>query len=165
MKTNHSGRFSIEEGNKLFNRGNRKKALSHFKRLRELYPKNSGVWLHSAFLHDRMGLERQAIPLYKKSISLGLNNRELRDALVCLSSSFINIGRPKTAIGILRRAQARFPEDIAMKLFMALAFYEAGHSTQSVRLLAMTILNEKNQKALNPFRKVLKLRYKTLKTS
>lgn len=68
----------IGTGQKLFRNGETKAALAHFESLRSRYPRVARVWLHSAFLLDRVGRENEAIPLYRQALSLGLRGRDRR---------------------------------------------------------------------------------------
>jgi len=58
-----------------------------------------------ALFHDNNNREKEAIPLYKTSISLGLTKDTKAEALAWLSSSLYKTNQPKEAIKRLRQAQ------------------------------------------------------------
>src|SRR5579863_5177134 len=59
--------------------------------------------LQAAFRLVGAAREAEAIPLYKRAIRAGLKGESLRDALVCLGSSLITVGKAKEAVRYLKR--------------------------------------------------------------
>jgi len=53
----------------------------------EKNPEDPTVNYQCAWVHDRMGLEREAIPLYERAIERGLSGGDLEGAILSLGSS------------------------------------------------------------------------------
>jgi Flp pilus assembly protein TadD len=92
--------------------------------------------LSRAMALDRRGREKQAIPIYRRAIRSGLKGAALRDAHVCLGSSLRTAGKARQAIAILRLARKKYPNDIPVKMFLALSLHDAGEHAAALRLLA-----------------------------
>ncbi|MCJ7928118.1 tetratricopeptide repeat protein [Aeromonas caviae] len=56
------------------------------------HPTHAELHYEVAGLHDMLGREVQAIPLYQKAVSLGLGESSLRGALLGLGSSYRTTG-------------------------------------------------------------------------
>ena len=93
-----------------------------------------------ACTHDRAGREAEAIPEYERALAAGLSDDDRRGALVGLGSSLRNVARVAEAVAVLESAVAEFPEDGALRSFLALAHYSAGDGRAAVKeLLGLAI--------------------------
>jgi len=131
-------------------------------RLREENVNDAFAWLRSAFAFDRLGYEERAVPLYSKAISIGLKGEDLRDALVCLGSSFHTLKRFNEAIRALQQAARKFPRDRAVSLFLALALLDAKRSGEAVKLLGQMSLKISGGSEVDRFRRVLTRKYRSI---
>jgi Flp pilus assembly protein TadD len=155
-------RDKIRAAKKLAAQGRVTAALKMLGTLRQLHPKNALVWLESAFAMDRLGREAQAIPLYERAISLGLEDMAMRDALVCLGSSLRTVGRAREAVKYLAQAQKQFPGDVVVELFLALGYHDVRQPTHALRLTALACLRESGDRGLAAYRDVLKRKFNSL---
>ena len=130
--------------------------------MRQRYPRQAGVWLESALALDRLGREEQAIPFYERAIRLGLSGSALCDALICLGSSLRNVGRVRDAVRKFQQAKRRFPGDVVVELFLALGYHDAAQATEALRLTALACLRESGDRNLEPFRGVLRRKFRSL---
>jgi tetratricopeptide (TPR) repeat protein len=130
--------------------------------LRRRYPRVAGVWLESALALDRQGREEQAIPFYERAIRLGLSGSSLRDALICLGSSLRTVGRAQEAVRRFQQARRRFPGDLVVELFLALGYHDTRQETDALRLTALACLRESGDRKLDPFRSVLRRKFRSL---
>jgi tetratricopeptide (TPR) repeat protein len=138
---------------------NLKTATKEAERLREENVNDARAWLRCAFAFDRLGYEERAVPLYSKTISIGLIGDDLRDALVCLGSSLHTLKRFNEAIQALQRATRNFPGDRAVSLFLALALLDAKRSGEAVKLLGQMSLKISAGTEVDRFRRVLTRKY------
>jgi len=146
----------IEQGNDLFNEEHPDEALSYFANLRSTYPDNAEVWLHSAFTFDRLGRESEAIPLYIHALELGLQDENLRDCLVCLSSSYRVVGQPDVALSHLERARSLFPQDLVVLSFLSLTLHDLQRSSEAVQLLGLALIQESPDQNLASYQRPLR---------
>jgi tetratricopeptide (TPR) repeat protein len=90
--------------------------------------------------HDRHGEEAAAIPDYERALALGLPPEERWQALLGLGSSLRNVGRNEEAVRVLRAAVAEFPDQAALRAFLALALHSQGEGREAmVALLDLTL--------------------------
>ncbi|WP_430481144.1 tetratricopeptide repeat protein [Aeromonas caviae] len=100
------------------------------------HPAHAELHYEVAGLHDMLGREAEAIPLYQKAVSLGLGEASLRGALLGLGSSYRTTGRHAEAL-------ARFPDAVEFKVFRAMTCYNLGRSKEGME----TLVNARNDKA------------------
>jgi tetratricopeptide (TPR) repeat protein len=126
-------------------------------------PSSAQAALTQALSLDAAGREKQAIPLYRRTLSAGLAGDDLHTALVGLGSSLRTIGKTQAAITTLRKARRLFPRDIVVMMFLALAHYDADQRDLAIRQLANALLNESKQPRLKRYRRVLASKYHALR--
>ena len=85
--------------------------------------------------HDRAGREEDAIPCYEEALELGLGDPWRQQALLGLGSSYRNVLRHADAIAVLCDAAAEYPEDDALRVFLALALWSGGREQEAFTLL------------------------------
>jgi tetratricopeptide (TPR) repeat protein len=85
-----------------------------------------------AVIHDRMGLEHEAVPYYERAIAGGLSGEDLRSAFLGLGSTFRAIGEYEKAIATLERGMLAFPEAKELVVFRAMALHNVGRSGEAV---------------------------------
>jgi hypothetical protein len=87
-----------------------------------------------ASVHDFLGREREAIPLYRKALDLGLSGDRLPQAIIQLASSLRNIGEAAAAVELLQNAPKSGITGDARQAFLALALHDCGHHDASLRV-------------------------------
>lgn len=85
--------------------------------------------------HDRAGREEEAIPCYVEALELGLGDPWRQQALLGLGSSYRNVLRHTEAIAVLSEATADYPDDDALRVFLALALWSGGREREAFELL------------------------------
>ena len=103
-------------------------------------PDDAEVNLQCAWAHDRLGLEGEAVPYYEAAIRLGLDQVDLRDALLGLGSTYRTLGRYEEALSTLDRGVDEFPDDGGMKVFRSMALYNNRRGKEACELL-LTLLS------------------------
>ncbi len=100
------------------------------------FPDDARVHYQTAWAHDLLGLEREAVPFYERSLELGLHGDDLAGALLGLGSTYRTLGEYQRAIAYLRQGVDKFPANRAIEVFLAMAFYNVGdHNEAMERLL------------------------------
>lgn len=138
------------------------RALRVLRELRDSHPRVATVWLELAMALDRVGREAEAIPLYRRAIHLGLVGVARRDAMVCCASSLRKVGRSTEATRILKSAIRHFPEDVVVKMFLALGYHDAGEDLRALRTVAMAMLGQLDDRILSGFREPLLTKFRSL---
>jgi tetratricopeptide (TPR) repeat protein len=92
-----------------------------------------------ASVHDYLGMEAEAIPLYRRALDHGLIGDRRPQAVIQLASSLRNIGDPQAAIALLRA----HPEDQitgdAAQAFLALALHDAGYGDEALQIALVAL--------------------------
>jgi len=94
-----------------------------------------------ACAHDRAGREAEAIPCYEEALELGLGDPWRQQALLGLGSSYRNVLRHADAIALLRDATAEYPDDAALRVFLALALWSGGREREAFALLGKVVVD------------------------
>jgi len=128
----------------------------------ELERDNPLVQFEMALIYDAMARETEAVPYYEHAISLGLPSGLKSSALLCLGSSYRNIGQIEKAKDILSNAIEEFQDHIGLRCFYALAQNSSGEPKKAARTLmdAILLISPESvkpfQKGLNRYREELK---------
>lgn len=87
-----------------------------------------------ASVHDFLGRESEAIPLYREALANRLSGDRHPQAIIQLASSLRNVGDAQAAVDLLQD----FPQDTAAgaagRAFLALALYDAGQPGAALRI-------------------------------
>ncbi|MEU8522778.1 tetratricopeptide repeat protein [Streptomyces sp. NBC_01216] len=119
-------------------RGDREEARVRLLALAARHPEDAEVAYQTAWAHDVLGLEAEAVAFYERALRASgteLTEEDRRGALLGLGSTYRILGRYEDAVGILRRGAEEFPDDGALRAFLAMALFNTGEHHASARLL------------------------------
>jgi tetratricopeptide (TPR) repeat protein len=115
-------------------------ALAALLELHAAEPEHPQVNLQCAWIHDKLGLESEAVPFYERALAGGLEGNDLHAALLGLGSTYRALGRYVESLRTLRRGTSEFPQERAMEVFEAMALYNNGLTKEACqRLLKLLI--------------------------
>jgi predicted Zn-dependent protease len=126
---------TLERAIRLREAGELEEARTVLLELLRMNPDDPAVAYQCAWVHDRMGLEREAIPFYERAIERGLSGGDLEGAILSLGSSYRAVGTPAKAAEVLRGGVARFPRNRAMQVFFAMALHNLDENVQAMEIL------------------------------
>jgi tetratricopeptide (TPR) repeat protein len=93
-----------------------------------------------ASVHDFLGREQEAIPLYRAALAAGLTDGLAEQAVVQLASSLRVVGDPDAAVALLEsHADPTSTTGAARQAFLALALHDAGRPTEALRVALLAI--------------------------
>jgi tetratricopeptide (TPR) repeat protein len=124
-------------------------------KLLERNPEDPAVNYQCAWVHDRMGLEREAIPLYERAIGMGLSGGDLEGAILSLGSSYGAVGNPAKAAEVLREGVARFPRNRAMQVFLALALHDLDEHDEAMEILFRNLAETSSDPVISSYKEAL----------
>jgi tetratricopeptide (TPR) repeat protein len=122
----------LDGANHLAQEGRTEEALKVLRTALGEDPDHAAANFAYASLLDSLGREREAIPHYERFIECGLSGEELQEATVNLGSSYRVVGEPERAVEILRGGLLRFPENRAVRVFLAMALHDLGEYSEPV---------------------------------
>lgn len=109
---------------------------------------NYGCKLPCAWIHDLLGLEREAIPFYEKAIQAGLNSDDLKSALLGMGSTYRCIGEYQKSIETLQHARTLFPDSHEFKVFLGMAYYNIGEYSTAMDLLLNSLADTSSDEGI-----------------
>lgn len=114
-------------------------------------PDDALVNLQCAWVHDKLGLEREAVPFYEAALRLGLNGDELRSVLLGLGSTYRALGEHHKALATLTRAVDEYPEDRGLGVFRAMALYNNGRAKEACESLLMILVDTTGDESITRY--------------
>lgn len=118
-------------------------------------PEDAEVLYQTAWTHDTLGLEREAVPYYRRALDAGLAGEERRGALLGLGSTYRALGEYVLAEETLRKGVAEFPEDRAMQVFLAMALYNRGQHGEAIGLLLRNLAETSNDARIRRYERAI----------
>ncbi len=106
--------------------------LAAFGELHAAAPGDARLAYEHACAHDRLGLEAEAIPLYREALEAGLLEPHRTGARIGLASSLRVVGEPAAALEVLDALAAERPESTAGPAFRALVLHDLGRHGEAV---------------------------------
>ncbi|MFE0100549.1 tetratricopeptide repeat protein [Streptomyces sp. NPDC059009] len=126
----------LAEAVRLRKEGRHERARTRLHALSERFPADAEIAYQTAWVHDALGLEAEAVPHYVRALEKpGLSADDRKGALLGLGSTYRTLGRYPQAVATLTDAAAEFPDDAALKTFLAMAFYNVGRHHEAMELL------------------------------
>ena len=123
--------------------------------LRAEFPDDPQVAVQTAWVHDSMGLEEEAVEHYEAAIAGELTAEELRGALLGLGSTYRTLGRDEDSDRTFRAAIERFPDFAALRAFHAMTLYNLGRPREAVQQLLNVLLETASDPSIERYRRAL----------
>ncbi|GAA2225688.1 tetratricopeptide repeat protein [Streptomyces amakusaensis] len=144
---------ALAEAVLLRERGSAGEARLRLLALGELLPADPEIAYQTAWAHDVLGREAEAVPHYERALAApGLTPEDRREALLGLGSTYRALGRYEEAERTLRLGVAEFPEHGGLRAFLAMALFNTGRHEESVRLLLELLAATSEDPSVRPFR-------------
>jgi tetratricopeptide (TPR) repeat protein len=124
------------------------------------HPNDPAVAYQTAWLHDRLGLEAEAVPYYEAALLAGglddgLDDEDRLGAHTGLASTYRVLGRYDDALAAFDRALAEYPGDPALTAFRAIALHNLGRSGDAVADLLKLLTATSSAPAVARYRRAL----------
>ncbi|MEV6116321.1 tetratricopeptide repeat protein [Streptomyces sp. NPDC052109] len=124
--------------------------------LADRYPDDAEVAYQTAWVHDVLGLEAEAVPFYERALGgAGLSREDRHGAFLGLGSTHRVLGRYGAAVQTLRRGLEEFPDDPALHAFLAMALYNIGEGREAVRLLLKTLAATSGDRRVQDYQRAI----------
>ena len=95
-----------------------------------------------ASVHDFLGLESKAIPIYKAALDRGLEGLKREMAVIQLASSLRNVGQASEAIDLIEKTTFSETTALAARAFLSLAHFDVGNHGEAMSLALAALYPE-----------------------
>jgi tetratricopeptide (TPR) repeat protein len=119
------------------------------------YPDDAEISYQTAWVHDNLGLEREAIPFYRRALDQGIAGPDLEGCLLGLGSTYRGLGEYQLAEETLRRGVSEFPRNRALQIFLAITLYNRQQHTEAMELVLTNLLETTADEKLQYFKRPL----------
>jgi len=119
-------------------------------------PNDPQVNYQRAWIHDVLGLEREAIPFYEKAIQIGLDSNDLKSALLGMGSTYRCIGEYHKSIETFRHALTLFPNAHEFNVFLAMAYHNIGQHVEAMELLLNSLVNTSKDEGILRYQRAIR---------
>lgn len=141
--------------------GHREEARERLVALAARHPEDAEIAYQTAWAHDVLGLEKEAVPYYERALAgggatgTGLTPEDRRGALLGLGSTYRVLGRHDDSVALLTGAVEEFPEDGSLRTFLAMALYNTGRHHESTRLLLRLLAATSEDPSVRQYRRAI----------
>lgn len=118
-------------------------------------PKNGEAYAYTAFAHDSLGYEREAIPYYEKALTLDLPPPLRREVLLGLGSTYRSIGNYDKAKEILNIGMKEFPDAKEFLVFYSIVLHNLNQHTEALSMLLKTLIETTTNKDIKKYERAL----------
>ena len=123
--------------------------------LRAQLPDDPHIAVQTAWVHDSMGLEEEAVPHYEAALAGELTDEERRAAYLGLGSTYRTLGRDADSERTLREGIERFPAFTALRVFLSLTEYNRGRPREAVARLVEVLLETTTDPSIKRYERAL----------
>lgn len=116
-------------------------------------PDDAEITFQIAVAHDNLGLERESIPFYLKTLDQGLAGPDLERALMGLGSTYRGLGEYQQAEEILRRGIREFPHNRAIQVFLAMTLYNLQDYKEAMEIVLTNLMETTSDEKLQYFKR------------
>ncbi|MET3698233.1 tetratricopeptide repeat protein [Bacillus oleivorans] len=108
-----------------------------------------------AWVHDLLGMEKEAIPFYEHAINQGLSGQERRGALLGLGSTYRTIGEYHQSKKIFKQGMQEFPNANEFPVFLAMTLHNLGDNEKALKILLNKIVELTDDEGIQRYKKAI----------
>ena len=120
------------------------------------FPEDPQVNYQCAWIHDLLGLERDAIPFYERAVQAGLPDDELKGALLGMGSTYRCTGDYQKSVATFQHALTLFPDSPEFNVFLGMAYYNIGEYAKAMELLLNTLVDSSSDEGILRYRRAIR---------
>ena len=120
------------------------------------FPEDPQINYQCAWIHDLLGLEKEAIPFYKKAIQAGLSGDDLKSALLGLGSTYRCRGEYQASIDTFQQALTLFPDSHEFNVFLGMAYYNMGEYSKAMEILLNSLANTSKDEGILRYQRAIR---------
>jgi tetratricopeptide (TPR) repeat protein len=119
-------------------------------------PDDPQINYQCAWIHDLLGLEREAIPFYEAAVNKGLQGDDLKSAWLGMGSTHRCIGDYQKAIDIFHHALTVFPDGHEFKVFLAMAYHNIHEHEKAMELLLISLVETSQDDGIQRYQRAIR---------
>ncbi|MCT2590077.1 tetratricopeptide repeat protein [Streptomyces sp. N2-109] len=120
------------------------------------HPEDPQTAYQTAWVHDALGLELEALPYYERAVATGgLSPEDRHGVLLGLASTHRVLGAHGSALAVLETALQEFPGNPALRAFRALALTNAGRAEEALSDLLHVLVDTTADPQLREYARAL----------
>jgi tetratricopeptide (TPR) repeat protein len=151
---------AIREAAELRTAGHVGQARERFLELAAIHPYHAGIAYQTAWTHDVLGLEAEAVPHYERALAVrdgddALSSEDRAGAFLGLASTYRVLGRYAESLTTFDRALTEFPGDQALRTFRAMVLYNLGESREAIGALLKVLAATSADEGVRGYRKAI----------
>jgi tetratricopeptide (TPR) repeat protein len=138
------------------------KARTLLLELAAAYPDEAEITYQAAIVHDNLGLERESIPFYVKTLTQELSGRDTATKLMKRERAFLGLGSTYRGLGnyqqaeeTLRRGLEEFPQSRALQIFLAMTLYNTQKHKEAMELVLTNLMETTSDESLQYYKRGL----------
>ena len=135
--------------------GKHEEAKDSLLKLHADFPDDAQVNFQCAWIHDLLGLEREAIPFYEKAVQVGLSGEDLQGALLGMGSTYRCIGEYQKAKETFEHALEIFPNNYEFKVFLSMTYYNLNEHSKAMGLLLNTVVDTTKDEGIISYQRAI----------
>ncbi|MEC0171385.1 tetratricopeptide repeat protein [Paenibacillus graminis] len=116
---------------------------------------NAELHYQLAWTHDVLGLEREAVPYYERSLLLGLPSEQRMGALLGLGSTYRTLGEYARSKEVLEQGVREFPQQKEFQAFLAMTLHNLGEHMEAMKLLLTLLAETSSDEGIGSYRKAI----------
>ncbi len=93
-----------------------------------------------ASVHDALGQEHEAIPLYRRAVEAGLTGERATRVFIQLASTLRNVGASAEAVEMLEAMPTTPADEAPRQAFLALALHDEGRYGDALRTALLALI-------------------------
>ncbi|MEV0096320.1 tetratricopeptide repeat protein [Streptomyces sp. NPDC050738] len=156
MNGDHEWDAALAEAVQLREQGQPEQARERLLVLARTYPQSAEVAYQTAWVHDVLGLEADAVPFYERALSApGLTEEDRHGVFLGLGSTYRVLGRYTEALRTLRQGLEEFPGDAALQAFLAMTLYNTGSPKDAVSTLLKVLAATSEDRGVREYRRAI----------
>ncbi len=146
----------LDEAERLRTGGRPEEARERLLALTAEYPDDAEVACRTAWIHDALGLESEAVPYYERALAdPELAEEDRLGVLLGLGSTYRVLGRYGQAVETLRRGVEEFPDRGALRAFLAMALFNTDEHHEAMRLLLELTATTSQDPSVQEYRRAI----------
>ncbi|MCX4967632.1 tetratricopeptide repeat protein [Streptomyces sp. NBC_00654] len=154
----------LAEAVRLRTEGRPEEARTRLLSLTAEFPDDAEVAYQTAWVHDTLGLEAEAVPYYERCLrGTDLTAEDRAGALLGLGSTYRVLGRYGQAVETLRRGVSEFPDDGALRTFLSMALFNTDEHHEAMRILLELVAATSDDTSVRRYRRAIETYAKDLR--